>query len=156
MALKVMNKKIWKKLKYRKLQCFLITMRKNFFKKNFRKNLKSNEHHFILQILLQIKKDSQQSNLQVLVYAWLSGLFFERETGVEPATLSLGSWCSATELLPHYFLPPSVCDPGTSGLLLSYSIIPPVKIRMYTIVLQHFSTDGWSQKHMFFKSKEQK
>jgi hypothetical protein len=29
-------------------------------------------------------------------------LILERETGVEPATSSLGSWHSTTELLPHY------------------------------------------------------
>ena len=28
-------------------------------------------------------------------------LILERETGVEPATSSLGSWHSTTELLPH-------------------------------------------------------
>src|SRR5712691_1351299 len=32
----------------------------------------------------------------------------ERETGIEPATSSLGSWHSTAELLPPCFLPP--CD----------------------------------------------
>ena len=31
--------------------------------------------------------------------------FLERETGVEPATLGLGSRCSTTELLPLGFVP---------------------------------------------------
>src|SRR5215467_9905855 len=31
-------------------------------------------------------------------------LILERETGLEPATSSLGSWHSTTELLPHCFV----------------------------------------------------
>src|SRR3954470_23428251 len=38
--------------------------------------------------------------LNVLVKRTLAGRNLERETGIEPATSSLGSWHSTTELLP--------------------------------------------------------
>jgi hypothetical protein len=44
--------------------------------------------------------------------ASLQGLL-ERETGVEPATSSLGSWHSTTELLPLWFL----CKYNNNGII---------------------------------------
>ena len=39
--------------------------------------------------------------LKIATTHFVRGLCLERETGIEPATFSLGSWRSTAELLPH-------------------------------------------------------
>src|ERR1017187_1188261 len=60
----------------------------------------------------------------------------ERETGLEPATSSLGSWHSTTELLPRSVKSPILADP--LDLLDGVRSIPPMlSIQYYPFRLQN-------------------
>jgi hypothetical protein len=67
----------------------------------------------------------------------------ERETGFEPATSSLGSWHSTTELLPPAFFSMTSRTNFHSEHRLNTAIVPAIFFSIWFTITDLISTEDW-------------